>query len=80
MGDLNFTRGNEMRMKYSSLYEIQFKRGGGFIPLCKRSPVIYYLNLLRIITLVYHMYIEYGLYNLEYTGFYMKVNPYKENG
>ena len=43
-----------------------------FIPLSKQSHNIYYLNLLRIITLVYHMYIEYELYNLAYikhTGF-----------
>ena len=35
-----------------------------FIPLCKKSTDRYHFNILRIITLIYHMYIEYELYNL----------------
>ena len=35
-----------------------------FIPLCINSPDRYYFNLLRIITLLYNIYIEYAIYNL----------------
>ena len=37
-----------------------------FIPLCKNSTNRYPLNILTIITLIYHMYIEYKLYNLSF--------------
>ena len=37
-----------------------------FIHFCLNSPDIYYFNILRIITLVYHMYIDYEIYNLAY--------------
>ena len=42
-----------------------------FIFLCKKSPDRYYFNLLRITALVYHMCIEYDIYNLAYlkTGY-----------
>ena len=35
-----------------------------FIPLCLESPDRYYFNILRVITLFYHMYLEYEIYNL----------------
>ena len=34
------------------------------IPLYKHSTNGYHLNILRIIAIVYHLYIESGLYNL----------------
>ena len=37
-----------------------------FIPFCKILTNRYHLNLLMIVTLIYHIYIEYELYNLEY--------------
>ena len=39
-----------------------------FIPVCKYLTGRYNLNILRIITLIYHIYIEYELYNLEYNN------------
>ena len=36
------------------------------IPLCKNPTDIYHLSTLRIIAIVYHIYIECELYNLEY--------------
>ena len=33
-----------------------------FVPLCIESHEGYYLNLLRIITLLYHLYIENEIY------------------
>ena len=52
-----------------------------FIPLSKKSPNGYYFNLLRIIALVYHIYIKYELCKLaknNNTGFSMKVNICRE--
>ena len=40
------------------------------IPLCKNSTDRYHLNILRIIVIIYHIYIEYELYNLSYTKIY----------
>ena len=37
-----------------------------FIPLCLKSPRIYYLNISKIVTMFYYMYIEYEIYNLAY--------------
>ena len=37
-----------------------------FIPLCLNSPDRHSFNLLRIITLLYNIYIEYEIYNLSY--------------
>ena len=36
------------------------------ISLCKQSTDIYNFNILRIITIIYHIYIECELYNLVY--------------
>ena len=66
-GNLIFTRGNETRMTCYDLFKRQYKQmRKKIIPLCKNSPNRYDLNLLRIITLIYHMYIEYELCNLAY--------------
>ena len=49
------------------------------IPLCKKSTYRYHLNILRIVSIVYHIYIECELYNLAYTRiwmWYMKMNSY----
>ena len=37
-----------------------------FIPLCLKAPVRYSFNILMIIALLYHRYIEYEIYNLAY--------------
>ena len=66
-GDLILTRENETRIPRSALYEIQYKQmRENFVPLCKKSPVRYYSNRLKIITLVDPIHIEYELYNLAY--------------
>ena len=47
------------------------------IPLCKNPIDRYYLNIFRIIKLIYHMSIEYELYNLAYNKtqiFSMNIN------
>ena len=65
--DCAYRRGCDMRLIRSGLYERQYKQMRKiFIPLCKKSPYKYNLNMLRIIVLIYHMYIEYELYNLAY--------------
>ena len=66
-GDRILTRGNEMMIIRYDLFEIQYKQMRKLsVPLCKTSPDRYYCNILGIITLVYHMYIEYEIYNLVY--------------
>ena len=58
--DCPFERGTETRLPYSGLFERQYKQIRKiFIPLCKNSTNRYHLNILRIITPIYHMYIEY---------------------
>ena len=37
-----------------------------FVSLCLKSNDRYSFNILRIITLFYHLYIEYEIYNLAY--------------
>ena len=65
-----------MRPKVSTLSQRQYIQMRFFIiPLCKKSTDRYHLNILRIIPLIYHMFIEYELYNLTYnknTGFLYK--------
>ena len=61
------TWGTEKILTCSGLSERQYEQmRKRFIPLCKKSIGRYHLNILRIITLIYHMYIEYELYNLTY--------------
>ena len=37
-----------------------------FIPSCIESHDIYYFNILRIITLLYHFYIEHEIYDMSH--------------
>ena len=58
-----------IRLTCSDLFERKYKQMREiFIPLCKKSAERYQLNILRIITLIYHMYLEYKLYNLAYNN------------
>ena len=67
MGDSVFTIGNEMRMACSQLFGGQYKPMRTlFIPLCHNSHDRYSYNILIIITLLYHLYIQYEMYNLKY--------------
>ena len=58
--DCTYTIGNETRLKRSGLFErkcIHMRKI--FIPWGNKSTNRYNLNVLRIITPIYHMYIEY---------------------
>ena len=46
-----------------------------FIPLCKNTNDRYHFNIMRIIAIIYHIYIESELYNLAYGK--VKVGPIK---
>ena len=66
--DCLFQRGRETRIMCTSIFEIKHKHKRKiFIPLCTNSTDRYHLNKLKIIAIIYHNYIEYKLYNLEYT-------------
>ena len=67
VGDSILTKGNYTRMTCYDLFKRKYKQmRKQFIPLCKKSPNRYYFNVLSIITLFYHLYIEYEIYYLEY--------------
>ena len=62
-----FTIGNEIIMTCSQLFRRQYiQLRENFIPLCLKSPVRYSFNILRIIKLFYHFYIDYEKYILTY--------------
>ena len=71
-----------MRITCYALFERQYVQMiKHVIPLCKNPTNIYHLNLFRIVEIIYHLYIKYELYNLEYnkyTGFSMNANSYME--
>ena len=88
-GDLIFTKGNEMRMTCFDLFKRKYKQMRKIlIPLCIKSHDRYYFNILRIITIFYHLYIEHEIYNLAYNknkGFlndilFIKVTMGKRDG
>ena len=67
MEDLIFTICNEMRDKCSQLFIGNYIHlGKCFICLCFNSPGRYSFNILRIVTIFYHFYIEYEIYKLAY--------------
>ena len=69
-----FTIGKEMRDTCDQLFSGKYMHLMKlFIPLCLKSPDRYYFNILRIITLFYHMYLEYEIYNLTQKKLSMKV-------
>ena len=56
-----------MRVICASLFQRQHKQmPKTFIPLYEYSTDRYHLNILRIFTIIYHVYIECKLYNLAY--------------
>ena len=61
-----YTRVNQMILTCYSLFERQYIHTRKKKTLCKSSTNRYHFNILRIITFIYHMYIEYELYNLAY--------------
>ena len=66
--DCPFIRATEMRITCNSISERQHKHMRQIlIPLCKNPTDIYHLNILRIIKIIYHLYIGCEFYNLEYT-------------
>ena len=66
--DCPFQRASEIRTLCTSIFERQHKEMIKIlIHLCKKSTDRYHLNILRIITIIYHIHIECELYNLSYT-------------
>ena len=56
-----------MRHKCDEIYRRQYKQLRIiFIPLCLESHERHYLSILRIITLLYHFYIEHEIYDMSY--------------
>ena len=52
-------------MVYSKIFGRQYKQlRKNFIPLCLKSNDRYYFNILSIVKFFYHLYIEYGMFNL----------------
>ena len=65
--DCSYTRGTELILTCSGLFERHYKQMRKiFILLCKNLTDKYHLNISRIITLIYHIFIEYESYNLAY--------------
>ena len=48
-----------------------------FIPLCLESYDKYYFNILRMITLLYHMYIHNEIYQIAYNKVPKCINYYQ---
>ena len=57
---------SDMRVIGASLFQSQHKQIKKLISLCKNSTDRYHLNILMIITIIYHIYIKCEFYNLEY--------------
>ena len=62
-----YRKSSDMRVTYENIFQRQHTTmKKPLITLCKNTSKIYYLNILRIITIMYHNYIESGLYQLAY--------------
>ena len=76
--DFPYTIGTKTILTCYGLFERKYKyMGRRFIQFCKKSTERYHLYISKIITPIYHIYIEYGLYNLAYKKlwlFYMKID------
>ena len=59
---------SDMRGICDHIYQRHHKQTRNIlIPLCKNYTEIYHFNILRIITIIDHIYIECELYNMAYT-------------
>ena len=62
-----FTLGNDMRDTCDEIYGKKYRQlRDALVPFCIESHDIYYFNILRIITLLYHLYIEHEIYEWSY--------------
>ena len=80
--DSIFTIGNEMRDTRAQLFIEQYMHLRTIlIPLCINSPEGFCFKSIKFITLLYHLYIEYEIYNLEYnkTKNYLYKSIYRKN-
>ena len=60
-------RASDMRLIFKGLFQREHQQIKKLmIPVCKNSTDIYHLNVLIIIAIIYHLYIERELYNLDY--------------
>ena len=73
--------GNEIRDTCDEIHRNQYKQLRTlFITLCLESHDRYYLNILRLITLLYHLYVEHEIYAISYKNkevFSMNIYSYK---
>ena len=59
--------GNEIRDTCNKIHIKQYKKLETlFVLLCLQSYDIYFFNILRIINLFYHMYVEHEIYVMSY--------------
>ena len=66
-GDCIFTRRSETRYICAQLFTLQYKQMRKiFTPLCLKLTDRYYFNILRIIAIIYQIYIGYEIYNFAY--------------
>ena len=73
--------GNDMRSVCRELSRKQYMQSGKFfITLFLRSPDRYYFNVLIIIKLLYHMYIENEIYHMAYKKVQYCLNEYQLMG
>ena len=69
--------GCEMRDTWNKIHRKLFKHLRKlFIPLCLDSHDGYYLNILRMITLCCHLYVEHEIYTMAYK---QKISPLYDN-
>ena len=77
-----FNLGCEMRDTCNEIHRKQFKHLRKlFIPLCLESYYVYYFNILRMINLFYHLYVEHEIYAIEYNkkGNHTYEHPFIKN-
>ena len=65
------------RVFYELFRNIYIQLGTLFIPLCLKSHERYYFNMLRMIKLLYHMYIEHEIYHIVYNKVQNCLNEYQ---
>ena len=62
-----FSLVNDMRDTCDEIYRKQYKQLRKLlIPLCSESHDRYYFNILRVIVLLYHLYIDHEIYEMSY--------------
>ena len=72
-----FTLGNDIRDTRCEIYgNIYIQLRGVFVPMCLESHDKCYLNILRMITLLYNFYIWHEIYDMSY---HKRINRLNDN-